>query len=206
MGSVCSSSSSSVVSRGRSPVNENNNNDMENGAKRPLPKQPKSKGASPAPAAARAPRRGSATSSLSSFGGAEIPGAVLITGGDGDSEGDRSRPPTPFSRPLTARNVAQRPATTTIFERESDAKRASRSGFSGGAAADPSFPPRPRSRMGMPVSDMKGMNSGATTKADEAFPAIFVGKKSSSLNIHNGDGGRDEEIDKLKRFLQEKGL
>ena len=77
MGSVCSSSSSSVVSRGRSPVNENNNNDMENGAKRPLPKQPKSKGASPAPAAARAPRRGSATSSLSSFGGAEIPGAVL---------------------------------------------------------------------------------------------------------------------------------
>ena len=129
-----------------------------------------------------------------------------ITGGDGDSEGDRSRPPTPFSRPLTARNVAQRPATTTIFERESDAKRASRSGFSGGAAADPSFPPRPRSRMGMPVSDIKGMNSGATTKADEAFPAIFVGKKSSSLNIHNGDGGRDEEIDKLKRFLQEKGL
>ena len=51
-----------------------------------------------------------------------------ITGGDGDSEGDRSRPPTPFSRPLTARNVAQRPATTTIFERESDAKRASRQG------------------------------------------------------------------------------
>ena len=45
-------------------------------------------------------------------------------GGVGDPEGERSRPPTPFSRPLTARNVAQRPRTTTIFERESDAKRA----------------------------------------------------------------------------------
>ena len=45
-------------------------------------------------------------------------------GGGGDPEGERSRPPTPFSRPLTARNVAQRPRTTTIFERESDAKRA----------------------------------------------------------------------------------
>ena len=55
---------------------------------------------------------------------------------------------------------------------------------------------------------MSSGGGGATT-TDEAFPAVFVGRKPSALNGHNnggGDGARDEEIDKLKRFLQEKGL
>ena len=54
------------------------------------------------------------------------------------------------------------------------------------------------------------MSSGGGATTDEAFPAVFVGRKPSALNGHNnnggGDGARDEEIDKLKRFLQEKGL
>ena len=54
----------------------------------------------------------------------QIDGTAAAAADGDDSDSDRSRPPTPFSRPLTARNVAQRPRTTTIFERESDAKRA----------------------------------------------------------------------------------
>ena len=52
------------------------------------------------------------------------------------------------------------------------------------------------------------IRSGGAAAADEAFPAVFVGRKSSAaLNGHNGgDGVRGEEIDKLKKFLQEKGL
>ena len=65
-----------------------------------------------------------------------------------------------------------------------------------------------RSRVGVvPVPEVKKMiRSGGA--ADEAFPAVFVGRKSpAALNGHNGgDGVRGEEIDKLKKFLQEKGL
>ena len=68
----------------------------------------------------------------------------------------------------------------------------------------------PRSRVGVvPVPEVKKMirSGGAAADADEAFPAVFVGRKSSAaLNGHNGEGVRGEEIDKLKKFLQEKGL
>ena len=66
----------------------------------------------------------------------------------------------------------------------------------------------PRSRVGVvPVPDVKKMIRSGGAAADEAFPAVFVGRKSpAALNGHNGDGVRGEEIDKLKKFLQEKGL
>ena len=67
----------------------------------------------------------------------------------------------------------------------------------------------PRSQVGVvPVPEVKKMiRSGGAAAADEAFPAVFVGRKSSAApNGHNGDGVRGEEIDKLKKFLQEKGL
>ena len=67
----------------------------------------------------------------------------------------------------------------------------------------------PRSRVGVvPVPEVKKMiRSGGAAAVDEVFPAVFVGRKSSAaLNGHNGEGVRGEEIDKLKKFLQEKGL
>ena len=63
--------------------------------------------------------------------------------------------------------------------------------------------PRPRSRIG--VSGAKKTKSG-----DEAFPAAaavsgknFPSSGAVPLNNSDRDGG---EIDKLKKFLQEKGL
>lgn len=105
------------------------------------------------------------------------------------SSSDPSRPPTPFSRPLTGR-VAQRPRTTTIFERESDHQRHLKS------------------------------HSATTLLVDETMnnPGLFRTKSRGSMRLEP-DGEApvrrisrqltdvdQEEISKLKEFLREKGL
>jgi hypothetical protein len=64
-------------------------------------------------------------STSSSLSSCSIPGHIIVGASDEDDE--PSRPATPFSRPLTGR-IAQRPRTTTIFEREQDAKKCAKNG------------------------------------------------------------------------------
>ncbi len=116
----------------------------------------------------------------------------------GSSNSDeQSRPPTPFSRPLTGR-VAQRPRTTTIFERESDAKKAAKessarslkkSASGSLLTVDPPAPPDSMSDSPLPAS--------VPSPVDEPKPPPL------SARVKMAD---EEEIEKLKEFLREKGL
>ena len=103
--------------------------------------------------------------------------------GDGDSTGssassDISRPPTPFSRPLTGR-VAQRPRTTTIFEREDQRQ------LNAKAAKEM----RSKSPNVLSVNDDEGGGGGGIRKISRQMTA-----------------SDEEDIEKLKEFLKEKGL
>ncbi len=124
------------------------------------------------------------------------------SGDDGSSNGEPSRPPTPFSRPLTGR-VAARPRTTTIFERAADARKANTN--SGGSTGS---------------QLQKNRSSGSLLTADNA---AAVATSSNAAAAHRGGGDEtmppplsarkvsqkmadQEEIEKLKEFLREKGL
>ena len=115
-----------------------------------------------------------------------------------------SRPPTPFSRPLTAR-VAQRPRTTTIFERESDQKRQERQQqqqqqmHNGGMKKSSSMLTVNSSTM-TPERRSKSRLGGddAGLGFDEAMPARKLSRQLTATD--------QDEIIKLKQFLREKGL
>ncbi len=167
---------------------------------------------------ARQVRVASASSSLSSC---SVPGTVVVNSGGGDAnDGDDelSRPPTPFSRPLTGR-IAQRPRTTTIYEREHDAAKARATsggslsisdyqaeslqvpsaGAGSSAGSSDGGAPRPRSSGGL-LGVEAALAAKSAAGPDEAFPAL-VGKRFPAAT-----GADEQEIDKLKKFLQEKGL
>ena len=117
----------------------------------------------------------------------------------GSISSERSRPPTPFSRPLTAR-IAQRPRTTTIFERESDQKKLQlqqQQKTNGGTDSCAS------SQFGGdtdPPFRGEHQHLGPGHQRDEGFPGS--GRKASR-QLSSAD---QDDIVKLKEFLSQKGL
>lgn len=136
-------------------------------------------------------------------------------GDDGGSLGsigsDISRPPTPFSRPLTAK-VAQRPSTTTIFE---DGSRGSQSNLKEKRnSSDPhtflsvksqSLPGTAGNSSMRDESNSLSSSSARSRKShhDDIFAPSGLGTRKLSGKMNGAD---EEDIRQLKAFLKEKGL
>ncbi|XP_059095803.1 uncharacterized protein LOC131890470 [Tigriopus californicus] len=138
------------------------------------------------------------------------------SGDDGVSLGsigsDISRPPTPFSRPLTAK-VAQRPSTTTIFE---DGSRGSQSNLKDRKrnSSDPhaflSVKSQSLSATGANSSIKDESNSLSSSSArsrksqnEDILAPSGLGARKLSGKMNGAD---EEDIRQLKAFLKEKGL
>ena len=122
----------------------------------------------------------------------------------GSISSERSRPPTPFSRPLTAR-IAQRPRTTTIFERESDqvklqrqlAQEQQKANGGGGSCASSQC----GDAGGGDAREHHGFLGGHGHHRDEGYPPGSGRRASRQMSAAD-----QEDIVKLKEFLSQKGL